>query len=128
MTVIATDTQRLSNVVKRELWPEAGYCRLQVTAGETADYKVGTVLGKITATGKFIKAVQTAVDGSAVAAAVVMEDKSVVDGTGVLALVRGPAAISRDALVLDASYNLDAEKDAVYAAFEALGIMTLVTV
>ena len=128
MTIVAQDSYRLSHVVKRELWPEAGYCRLQVTAGETADYKIGTVLGKVTASGKYIKAVQTAVDGSAVAAAVVMEDKTVANGTGVLALVRGPAAVSRSALILDASYNLDAEKEAVYAALEALGVMTNVTV
>jgi hypothetical protein len=128
MTVIAQSTQRLSNVVKRELWPEAGYCRLQVVAGEAADYKIGTVLGKITATGKYIVSVNTAVDGSEVAAAIVMEDKTVADGTGVLALVRGPAAISKDALIFDASYDQDAEKQAAYAALEAVGIMALDTI
>jgi predicted regulator of Ras-like GTPase activity (Roadblock/LC7/MglB family) len=42
--------------------------------------------------------------------------------TKVLALVKGPAIVSKAGLVLDATYNLDAEKAAVYAALEAKGI------
>jgi hypothetical protein len=132
MSVIATDTKRLSNLVKAELWDSIGYCREVVTVNEAAakTYAVGTVLGKVTVGGKYQIAVQTAVDGSDAAAAIVLEDKAIAAATDtkIVVLVRGPAAISKGALVLDASYNLDAEKDAVYAAFEAVGIRVLTTV
>ena len=132
MTVIATDTARLSNLVKHELWPETGFCRKEVTVNEAAakTYAVGTVLGKVTADGKYKIAVQTAVDGSAVAAAVVIADHSIAAATDtkIVVLVKGPAEVSKGALVLDATYDLDAEKAVVYASLEALNINVLTTV
>ena len=125
MTLIATEAKRLSNVVKQELWAETGYCREAVVVNDAAATLVpGTVLGKVTATGKYKVAVQTAVDGSEVAAAIVMVEIAVpaTTDTKVLALVKGPAIVSKVGLVLDATYNLDAEKAAVYAALEAKGI------
>lgn len=121
----ATEAKRLSNVVKQELWSESGYCREAVVVNDTAATLVpGTVLGKVTATGKYKVAVQTAVDGSEVAAAIVMVEQTIAGSTDtkVLALVKGPAIVSKAGLVLDATYNLDAEKAAVYAALEAKGI------
>lgn len=132
MTVLYTDTNRLSNLVKHELWPETGYCRKEVIVNEATakTYAVGTVLGKVTADGKYKIAVQTAVDGSEVAAAIVLADQSIAatTDTKVVVYTKGPLEVSRDALVLDATYNLDAEKQAVYDALEALGINVLVTV
>lgn len=132
MTVIAQDTNRFSNLVKHELWPETGYCRKEVVALEAAakTYAVGTVLGKITASGKYKIAVETAVDGSKVAAALVIGDQSIAatTDTKVVVLLKGPAEVSKDALVLDATYDNDTKKDAVYASLEALGINVLTTV
>lgn len=129
MTVIATDTARLSSLVKHEMWPETGYCRKAVTVNEAAakTYAVGTVLGKVTATGKYQICVQSAADGSQTPAAVVMDDYSIAatTDTKVLVLVKGPAEVSKAALVLDASFDLDAEKQAAYDALEALGINVL---
>lgn len=131
MTTIAQDTPRISNLVKHEHWPETGFCRLVVTVNEATakTYQVGTVLGKVTADGKYKIAVQTAVDGSQTAAAIVLDDYSIAatTDTKVLVLVKGPAEVSKDALVLDASYDLDAEKNAVYASLEALNINVLTT-
>ena len=127
MPLIATEAKRLSNVVKQELFPESGYCRVVVTYNGTAAALVpGTVLGKVTADGKYKIAVQTATDGSQVADAIVMVEQTVpaTTDTKVLCLVRGPAIVSKDGLVLDASYNLDAEKAAVYAALEAKDILS----
>lgn len=132
MATVATDTARLSNLVKHEHWPETGYCRKVVTVNEAAikTYAVGTVLGKVTADGKYKIAVQTAVDGSQTAAAIVIDDYSIAatTDTKVLVLIQGPAEVSQGALVLDASYDQQAEKDAVYASLEALGINVLTTV
>ena len=130
--LISTDTYRLSNLVKRELWPEQGYTRAVVTVNEAAakTYAVGTVLGKVTSGGKYKIAVQTAVDGSQTADAIVLGDYSVAAATDtkVLVLVRGPAIVSKAALALDTTYNDDTKKAAVYAALEAKGILVNETI
>jgi hypothetical protein len=126
MPLIATEAKRLSNVVKQELFPESSYCRVVVTYNGTAASLVpGTVLGKVTTGGKYKIAVQTASDGSQVADAIVMVEQTVPASTDtkVLCMVRGPAIVSKDGLILDATYDLTAEKDAVYAALEAKGII-----
>ena len=132
MPTISTDLFRKSNLVKQELFPEQGYNYDAVTVNEAAikTYAVGTVLGKVTANGKYKICVQTAVDGSQTAAAVVVADYSIAatTDTKVLAMVRGPAIVSKDALVLDASHDLQAEKDAIYASLTALGILVAPTV
>ena len=132
MPIIATDTFRLSHLVKRELWPEQGYTRAVVTVNEAAakTYAVGTVLGKVTASGKYKIAVETAVDGSKTPAAVVLEDKTITatTDTKVLVAVRGPMIVSKAALALDATYNDATKKGVAYTALEALGILDNETV
>ena len=124
--LIATENFRLSNVLKHEYEPSLGYCRETVVINDAAaNLKIGTVLGMVTATGKYKVCVQTATDGSQNAAAVLMEDKTIANSTDtkVLALVRGPAIVSKSGLVLDASFDQDAEKAAAYAALAAKGIV-----
>lgn len=132
MPTISTDLFRKSNLVKQELFPEQGFNYDAVTVNEAAikTYAVGTVLGKVTASGKYKICVQTAVDGSQTAAALVVGDQTIpaTTDTKVLAMVRGPAIVSKDALVLDASHDLQAEKDAIYASLTALGILVAPTV
>jgi hypothetical protein len=125
MSLIATENKRLSNVVKAELWPEMGFTRQVVVINDTAaDLKVGTVLGKVTATGKYKVAVETATDGSKVADAILLQDVTLPNATDtkVLVLVKGPAIVAKGALVLHSSYDTQAKKDAVYAALEAKNI------
>lgn len=131
MAVISTSLQTISNVVKHEYLPDVGYCKKLVTVNDTAGtLAIGTVLGKVTADGKFKRAVQTAVDGSAVADAIVATAKTIAGTTDTQVLVyfRGPMGVSKGGLVLDATYDLDAEKAAVYAALEAKGIQCLDTI
>lgn len=128
MAIIASDSFRLSNTVKQELFPEIAYCReVGVFNGLAGDLKIGTILGKVTATGKYNVAVQTAVDGSAVAAGILMQDITVAatTDTKVLVMFRGPASVSKGGLILGATYDLDAEKAVVYASLEAKGIQVL---
>ena len=131
MTVVATSVHTLSNVVKHEYGADFAYCRELVTVNDAAGtLAVGTVLGKITASGKYVRAVQTAIDGSAVAAAVVWGAKAIpaTTDTQVLCLVRGPSGVSKGGLVLDATYDTAPEKAVVYASLNALGIQTLDTI
>jgi hypothetical protein len=125
--LIATDTLRFSNTVKHEYEPSLGFCREVVTVNEAAikTYVIGTVLGVVTATGKYKISVQNAVDGSQIPAAVVVEDKSIAatTDTKVLVIARGPAIVGKAALGLDASFGTQAQKDAAYAALAAKGIL-----
>jgi hypothetical protein len=132
MSIFATEPLRYSNVVKQELFPESAFCRATVVANEAAakTYAVGTVLGKVTATGKFKIAVETAVDGSKVPAAIVVDDYTVAitTDTSVLGLVNGPAIVSRGGLVLDATYDNATKIATAIAALEVLGIKVIGTV
>lgn len=127
MPIIAQDTPRFSNVVKHEYEPSLAFCRAAVTVNEAAatDYAIGTVLGKVTTSGKYVVAKETAVDGSKVPAAVVLEDKSIAatTDTKVLVAVRGPMIVSKAGITLDATYDNAAKKATAIAALEALNIL-----
>lgn len=104
---------------------------LAFTISDATDFVIGDAFTvNVVGSYKYKIAVQTATDGSAEIAAIVLTDKSVAitTDTKVLALVQGPAAISKTGLVLDATYNTDAEKAVVYAALEAKRIQLLETV
>lgn len=127
MALIATDTYRLSNWLKSEYAPELAFCRAVVTVNDSAQtLATGTVLGKVTATGKYKVCVQTASDGSQTADAIVMDAVTIpaTTDTKVLVLLRGPATVGKN-IVLHASHDLDAEKLAIYTALEAKNIQVL---
>lgn len=129
MPVISTELQRTSNFLKSEYEPELAYCRLVVTVTEATakTYVPGTVLGKITASGKYTTAVETASDGSKVFAGIVLfkQDIPASTDTKVVVLVKGPASVSKAGLVLDATYNDATKKGVIYTAIEAAGIQVL---
>lgn len=131
MAVIATDTYRMSHVVKMELAAEVAYCRAVAVVNDSAQtLAIGSVLGKVTANGKYKKAVETAVDGSKVGAAIVIEAKTIpaTTDTSVLCIIRGPSSVSKGALVIDATYNDSTKLGVLYADLEAKGIQVLETV
>jgi hypothetical protein len=121
---IGTRAPKLGNLVKDELWAQHGYCRKVVTAQEAAatTYEIGTVLGEITASGKYIISASDAVDGSEAPAAIVVEavDLEAATDAEVVVMFRGPAVVADAALILDATWT-GSEQD-VYDAFEAVGI------
>ncbi len=130
--VFARDTYRESHLVKQEFWDQFGWCRKVVTVSESAakTYGVGTVLGKVTASGKFKIAVESAVDGSNVPAALVLTDEKIEAGVDkkIVVMYRGPAIVSKAALVFDASFNTDAKVATAINALEALDIAVNTTV
>lgn len=87
MAVIAQDSQRISNLVKHEYEPSLDYCRKVLTFTGTTAFGLGTVLGKVTLTGAYVEAVETANDGSKAPVAVVLEDKVVNAGAIVAAAI-----------------------------------------
>lgn len=138
MPVIATETQHYSNVVKREFWPEVGYCKKMVVVnGPAATLPIGTVLGKVTATGKYKVVEATAVDGSQVAAAVIVGDAAGhpmpvamanATDTKFLVIYRGPAYVADTSLTFGASVTAGALTQAALDQLAAAGIDALTTI
>ena len=134
MSVIATDTQRLSNLIKKIGVSSTDFLFEVVTVNEAAakTYNVGTVLGTVTATGKSKIAVETAVDGSKVASGIVVGDVlgnagpisiAATTDTKVLVLVRGHAILADAALKWDATYDTQAKKDTAMANLKAAFVL-----
>ena len=131
MATIATEKYRYSHLVKEELWHEKGYCTKQVTVNDAAQtLALGTVLGQVTVGGKYKVAKETASDGSKVGAAIVVEAITIpaTTDTNVLVMYRGPAEVSKGALVVDATYDNATKLGVLYADLEAKGIQVSTTV
>ena len=110
------------DVVKFQINPN--YTNEAITLLLGTNYKSGAVLGKITASGKYKLAVVGAVDGSAVAVAVLLNpaDATLADATGII-LARGPAIVSKAALVFDVSVNTVPLTATKYAELTTVGIV-----
>ena len=112
----------MGDVLKYEVNPN--YTRETVTLLEGTAYPVGAVLGRITASGKYKLATSGGSDGAQTASAVLLYavDASATDAIGVV-IARGPAIVSKAALVFDATVD-DAPKTAnKHGQLAALGIV-----
>ena len=124
MTVL-TMSPTLGDLLKYEL--NGSYCRETVTLKAGANYAFGSVLGKISASGKYRLAPAAEVtgdEGAEVAAAVLIEavDATAGDRTGLI-VARGPAIVSKAALVFDASVDQPVEIAAKHAELSTAGIV-----
>jgi len=112
----------MGDVLKYEVNPN--FTRESVTLLAGTNYPVGAVLGRITASGKYKLATSGGSDGAQTAAAVLLyaTDASGADAIGIV-VVRGPAIISKAALVFDATVD-DAPKTATkHGQLASLGIV-----
>ena len=132
MTIIATDSQRYSNVVKYEVEPSLAITREVVVVNDAAKtLKLGMLLGKVTATGKYKESVQSASDGSQNPVDVVIGKSELAadvvlpatTDTKVLALVRGDAIVSKAGLKPHSSFDDATKLAAAYASLQAVGIL-----
>lgn len=134
MSVIATDYSHYSNLVKKSDSDSTELFHDLITVNEAAQksYVVGTVLGKVTATGKYKISVQNAADGSQTSVAVVVGDSfgtaapftvAATTDTKVLVLARGKVVVSLGALALDSTYNDATKKQAAYDSLKSVGIL-----
>ncbi len=100
------------------------YCRDNITVLAGEDLDSGAVLGKISATSKYVAWDPDASDGSQTVAGILIagvEGDTSIDQPAA-ALVRGPARINTAALSWKS--NVDSgDKTAAYAALKALGIV-----
>ena len=142
MAVFATEGQfsRFSSLVKISDTPEKFELHtLLATANEAAQttYTLGTVLGKVTTTGKWKVAVATATDGSQTPSAIYLADGkmgAIVDSTIpattdtlVLVLKQGKVIVAREALKLDASFSTTVLKQGAYDALSSIGLFVEAT-
>lgn len=91
MTLLATDTQRFSAVIKNEFWIERGWCRKAVTAYEATakTYVPGTVLARTLTSGVGTPAAVTGNTGAATVGSVTVYSSAKVGVYVVKALATG---------------------------------------
>lgn len=100
------------------------YSREVVTIAAGADLEPGTVLGKVTATGKFVRSVENALDGTQVAAAVLLTPAkaATADVTDAVVIIRH-ARVRRGGMIWDATYDTTVKRDSAMAELKTLGIL-----
>ena len=119
---VLTQPPSMGDVLKYEVNPN--YTREIVTLLEGMPYPVGSVLGKITASGKYKLATSGGSDGAQTAIAVLLYpvDATLSDATGIV-VARGPAIVSRDGLAYDASVDDGAKITTKLGQLAAVGII-----
>lgn len=112
----------MGDVLKYEVNPN--YTREAITLLAGTIYPVGAVLGRITASGKYKLATSGGSDGAQTANAVLLYavDASATDAIGVV-VARGPAIVSRAALVFDATVDDGAKIATKHGQLAAQGII-----
>lgn len=114
----ASRNTKVGDVVKHEYEAATGYCRELRTVTVTATTAVGTVLAGAAAV---LVASTSSADGIVVDERVYEYRKT--PGSYTLAvLVRGPAIVADASLTFGADVDTKAEKDAVIAVLDGLGI------
>jgi hypothetical protein len=135
MSKLDTRSTRLGSVLQYENYPEYGHCRQDVIVNETVAkaYVIGTVLGLVTATGKYKILEASAADGSQNFAGIYIgapigDNKQTIAATTdtlVTILYKGAAGVGRANLVFGDSVNTPTLLAAVYAQMDAKGIQTI---
>jgi hypothetical protein len=110
------------DVLKYEVNPN--FTRETVTLLTGTAYPVGSVLGRITASGKYKLATHGGTDGAQTATAVLLYavDATLADAVGIV-VVRGPSIVSRAGLAYEATVNDAAKITAKIGQLAAVGII-----
>lgn len=106
MALVATEGRRYSDWVKFELEPSTTVCRSNVVVNQVATGAVlgGTVMGIVTATGKWRVSLAAAADGSQNFAGFLVPDAQTFTATTdarTVVLDMGPAQILRSGIIFD---------------------------
>ena len=112
----------MGDVLKYEVNPN--YTRETITLLAGMPYPTGSVLGRITASGKYKLATSGGSDGAQTASAVLLYavDATLADATGIV-VTRGPAIVSRAALIYDATVDDGAKIITKIGQLAAAGII-----
>jgi hypothetical protein len=127
---VLTQNPTLGDLLKFEL--NGSYNREVVTLKLGTNYQLGSVLGRITASGKYRLSPNALVagdEGAETASAVLLEyvDATAADKVGVVA-VRGPVLLAKGCLIYDASVNDAAKKGTKNTQLANVGLVPRDTV
>jgi hypothetical protein len=119
---VLTEQPSMGDVLKYEVNPN--YTRETVTVLAGMPYPVGSVLGQITASGKYKLATSGGTDGAQTATAVLLYavDATLADATGIV-VARGPSIVSRAGLAYDATVDDSTKISAKIAQLAAVNII-----
>ncbi len=119
---VLTEQPSVGDVLKYEVNPN--YTREVITLLQGQPYPVGSVLGKITASGKYTLSPATGADGSQVASAVLLYavDATLADAVGIV-VARGPSIVSREGLAYDATVDDGAKITTKIGQLATVGII-----
>lgn len=123
MTVVATMPKFTHDWLVHENDPQL-YRRAGVILSGSGVVTTGTVLGKITASGKYAPLNPGASDGSQVAAAIVLNRADATSADAETAILVGHAQIVPSQLTWPAAADTTPERTAALAQLEALGIVS----
>ena len=112
----------MGDVLKYEVNPN--YTRETVTLLQGMEYPVGSVLGRITLSGKYTLASDGGSDGAETAVGVLLYavDTTLADATGIV-LMRGPAIVAREGLAYDGSVDDSTKIATKHSELAAAGIL-----
>lgn len=129
MTLLATSDKPLSNAIKVEAAKNMSRKTVVLNVASDTTIKINTVLGAVTASGKFRPAVETAVDGSEDFAGILValpDNEAEFTFTAAtdynVVVLEQDAVVAAEGLVVDASFDNQTKLDALYAQMEAKGI------
>ena len=119
---VLTEQPSMGDVLKYEVNPN--YTREVITLLQGLPYPVGSVLGKITASGKYTLSPATGAVGSQVASAVLLYavDATLADAVGIV-IARGPSIVSRAGLAYGATVDDGAKITTKIGQLAAVGII-----
>lgn len=119
---VLTQPPSMGDVLKYEVNPN--YTREVVTLLQGMPYPVGSVLGKITASGTYKLATSGGTDGAQTASAVLLYavDATLADATGIV-VARGPSIVSRAGLAYDVSVDDGAKITTKVGQLATVGII-----
>lgn len=116
-----TERKYMSDLILME--GDQFYSRDRVTIADSVALTIGAVLGKITASGKYILSDPTAEDGSEDPVAVLIEDADASDGDVAAFVLARHAIVQRAGLVFDAAIDDGTKRATAEAALAARGIL-----
>ena len=119
---VLTEPPSMGDVLKYEVNPH--YTREVITLLQGMPYPVGSVLGKITASGKYKLSTSGGSDGAQIASAVLLYavDATLADASGIV-VTRGPSIVSRAGLAYDGTVDDSAKITTKIGQLAAVGII-----
>jgi hypothetical protein len=119
---VLTEQPSMGDVLKYEVNPN--YTREVITLLIGMPYPVGSVLGRITASGKYKLATSGGTDGAQTATAVLLYavDATLADASGIV-VARGPSIVSRAGLAYDGTVDDAAKVTTKLGQLAAVGII-----